>query len=245
MGTIAEHYSDHFYTSASSGVYNHSETIFQTQDGGRTWKDVYRCLAKAEVEGLTRNVDCTVIRFHFPSPQVGYALAGNKLRPNITIFLKTTDGGNTWSAISTIADERAHDGGIFFTDENTGYYRSNGGKSYRTTDGGQTWKQMIAPSLGSRIRFSDPQVGWSFANLCVSMGCENAKLTFTTDGGQRWTTRSFPFPAGVRAFSLPSRTPAYAVGDHGMIYRYRIVPFEYTAKGIIDAPMMPTAGSAK
>lgn len=40
-------------------------------------------------------------------------------------------------------------------------------------------------------------------------------------------------------FSIPSRRRAYAVGQHGMIYRYSVVPIEYTAKGMIDAPMMP------
>jgi hypothetical protein len=29
------------------------------------------------------------------------------------------------------------------------------------------------------------------------------------------------------------------VSFHGMVYRYRVVPFDYTAKGMIDAPMMP------
>jgi hypothetical protein len=41
------------------------------------------------------------------------------------------------------------------------------------------------------------------------------------------------------AFSLPARDRAYVVGDHGMVYRYRIVPIEYSAKGILDAPAMP------
>jgi len=46
----------------------------------------------------------------------------------------------------------------------------------------------------------------------------------------------------VNAFSLPTRNRGYVVGDHGMIYRYRIVPANYTAKGMIDAPLMPPYG---
>jgi hypothetical protein len=41
------------------------------------------------------------------------------------------------------------------------------------------------------------------------------------------------------SLSLPQRDSAYVVGDHGMVYRYRVVPIEYTAKGALDAPVMP------
>ena len=98
---------------------------------------------------------------------------------------------------------------------------------------------MIATNLGQDIRFADPEVGWSFARLCVGMGCENAKLSYTTDGGRRWTSRSFPFPTGVKAFSLPRRDRGYAVGDHGMIFRYRVVPAAENVAKSVAAPAMP------
>jgi hypothetical protein len=75
------------------------------------------------------------------------------------------------------------------------------------------------------------------------MGCENAKLSYTTDGGRRWTSRSFQFPTGVQAFSLPRRDRGYAVGDHGMIYRYRVVPATQTVAKSIAAPAMPVFDS--
>jgi hypothetical protein len=64
-------------------------------------------------------------------------------------------------------------------------------------------------------------------------------LTYTTDGGKRWASVALRFPTPVKAFSLPSPQRGYVVGDHGMIYRYRIVPLDYTAKGMLDAPAMP------
>ena len=33
-------------------------------------------------------------------------------------------------------------------------------------------------------------------------------------------------PAGINASSLPARDRGYVVGDHGMVYRYRIVPID-------------------
>ena len=46
------------------------------------------------------------------------------------------------------------------------------------------------------------------------------------------------FPAGVEAFSLVQPDRGYAVGEHGMVYRYRIVPFAYTTAGMLEAPAM-------
>jgi len=34
------------------------------------------------------------------------------------------------------------------------------------------------------------------------------------------------------------RDCGYAVGEHGMVYRYGIVPVDYTAKGMLAAPAL-------
>jgi hypothetical protein len=118
-------------------------------------------------------------------------------------------------------------------DERNGFVRdAKDRKLYATSDGGETWHGLVA-SPGRDIRFADPEVGWSF---------EDVKLSFTADGGKHWSSREFRFPATVRAFSLPRRDRGYVVGDHGMVYRYRVVPLDYTAKGMMDAPLMPTYG---
>jgi photosystem II stability/assembly factor-like uncharacterized protein len=62
------------------------------------------------------------------------------------------------------------------------------------------------------------------------------KITFTSDGGKRWNTAEIRFPADVYSSSLPARDRGYVVGEHGMIYRYRIVPIGYNVKGMIPAP---------
>jgi hypothetical protein len=42
----------------------------------------------------------------------------------------------------------------------------------------------------------------------------------------------------VNASSRPAKDRGYVIGDHGMVYRYRIVPVEYNARGILPAPSM-------
>ena len=199
-----------------------------TQNGGTSWKEVFRCHAKMEVEGLTQERDCNTWVLKFPSANVGYGMGD----PRITE--KTVDGGATWTVLvgpEEPGDQRVN--AALFVDENTGF-AVRWPNLYRTIDGGQTWQGVVAklPGPSPQIKFVDHEVGWA---------CLGTTLAYTVDGGKHWTSREVRFPAPVIAFSLPARDRGYVVGDHGMIYRYRIVPFDYTAKGMLDAPMMPQA----
>ena len=232
VGMIEQHYADLTFTSELDGVYLVGETIYRTQDGGKKWQPVSACKVQAEIDGLTKNIDCEFSAVHFPSAQVGYAAAGSVYLKDLFFVFKTTDGGASWSPSSIPGSEGAAKA-IFFTDPHVGYVRTgypDSGRLYRTTNGGQSWAG-IGVSPGERMQFADPGVGWSF---------HYNRLSFTTNGGTRWTSRTFAFPASTRAFSFPSRQRAYVIGDHGMIYRYSVVPAGYSAKGMIEAPMMPS-----
>ena len=63
-------------------------------------------------------------------------------------------------------------------------------------------------------------------------------MNYTTDGGQHWITRDIQFPASVEEFSIVRPDSGYVVGAHGMVYRYRVVPSDYTSKGMLAAPAM-------
>jgi photosystem II stability/assembly factor-like uncharacterized protein len=201
-----------------------------TQNGGTSWKEVFRCHAKMEVEGLTQERNCSTWVLQFPSARVGYALGDKR------IVEKTEDGGATWKVL--VGPEEPGDQRVwaaFFVDENTGYAARSG--LFRTTDGGQTWQGVVAKLPGgndTQLKFVDHEVGWS---------CLGSTLAYTVDGGKHWTSRELRFPTPVLAFSLPARDRGYVVGDHGMIYRYRVVPTDYAVKGMLDAPMMPEASS--
>jgi hypothetical protein len=65
-------------------------------------------------------------------------------------------------------------------------------------------------------------------------------MTYTVDGGKHWASRVIRFPAKMRAFSLPRRDRAYVVGDHGMVFRYRVErATSPTPPNAILAPAMP------
>jgi len=226
------------FVSETTGYTIHTERILRTLDGGRSWKDHFRCAAKIEVEGLTREENCQLEAMHFPTPQVGYAVS-RELANGSSAIVKTEDGGANWKVFSFLPGASGKEGSILFLDENNGFVRTkSGGKLFRTTDGGQTWTGVVAtlPGGAPAVKFADSEVGW----ICLGNEAYST-LTYTTDGGKRWTSRQIRFPTGVNAFSLPRRDRGYVVGSHGMVYRYRIVPVEYAVKGMIDAPMMPVS----
>jgi len=231
VGTIDSHFTDLTFSSELVGSYTNGVNIYRTQDGGKEWQPVSACKVQAEIDGLTKTIDCQFSAVHFPSAQVGYVAAGSIYIKDLFFVFKTTDGGLHWKP-SNVPDTEGAAEDIVFTDLNVGYVRAGSpesGRLFRTTNGGDSWTGVGA-SPGDAMKFIDPEVGWSF---------QYNKLSFTTNGGTRWTSRTFAFPTSTRAFSISSRRRAYAVGDHGMVYRYSVVPIEYSVKGMIDAPMMP------
>jgi len=202
--------------------------IYATENGGMAWKQVFTCHAKMEVNGLTQEKNCDLWVLDFPTATVGYAMGESR------ITAKTEDGGETWNVL--VGPEEPGNQQVyaaFFLDASTGY-EVRSGVLYRTTDGAQSWQGVIAKLEQGypKIKFANREVGWS---------CHGITWAYTVDAGKRWTTREVHFPAGVNSFSLPAPDRGYVVGDHGMIYRYRVVPVDYSAKGMIEAPMMPAA----
>jgi photosystem II stability/assembly factor-like uncharacterized protein len=203
-----------------------------TRDGGRNWKKVFQCQITLQIEGLTKKLDCHLFDMRFPSARVGYA-AGGGFNGGYAVVAKTEDGGTTWKIIFATTEMETVES-VFFTDENKGIIELKDHRVFATADGGQTWRG-IPFSLTGPIRFSDPEVGVS---------CERTSCGFTADGGEHWLSRDFRFPAHVKSFSIPRRDRIYVAGDHGMVYRYRVVPADYMAKGSIDAPLLSSYGGA-
>ena len=105
-----------------------------------------------------------------------------------------------------------------------------GGKFFFSNDSGKTWTGATGQAGGKpRVEFADAKVGWAI---------RYQNMSYTIDGGQHWISRDIKFPASVEEFSLVAPDSGYAVGAHGMVYRYRVVPIEYTSKGMLAAPAM-------
>jgi len=121
--------------------------ILSTFDGGATW----------QTRHTSTRLDEEVWKISFPSRNIGYATIeyqGTSLNIN-TYFLKTTDGGLTWTDMPFLAPGTYYDlQGVGFINDSTGWI---GGDpclpTYKTTNGGTTWNPDL--SFGSRTVYPD------------------------------------------------------------------------------------------
>ena len=228
-GTLPFIRGDYLFTTPTTGFTSTENEIRRTRDGGRTWQKVMDCRANMKVNGLSRNVVCEIESLSFPTPQIGYGTGRVGDVPGGVFMAKTTDGGDTWALWQVLDDESTHQGFIMFTEPNTGFACTYGGKFFSTADGGRNWDGVAGVDCGgaSHGKFADPETGWIL---------EAHRWNYTTDGGRTWASRVLNFPTAIEAFSFPRRDRAYAVGNHGMVYRYSVVPAEYTAANSIETP---------
>ena len=213
------------FTSPTTGFASVHDEIQRTDDGGQHWTTVAKCQVTVEVNGLTHQDDCSPWEIHFPTPKLGYAVG--KGSSNYFALMRSQDGGASWTVTAVPAEDGAER--VFFTSEKTGFARVGNGKVYRTDDGGDSWRPLPASAPGD-IHFADPEVGWSMAYR---------SMLYTANGGRSWNTREIAFPEMVNAFSLPRRDRGYAVGNHGMVYRYSVVPQSAATTSGLAGPAMP------
>lgn len=116
-----------FYNS-NIGWIGGGSKFLRTTDGGTTWTQVNHF---AEVRDI-----------HFLDANTGFV---SDTWGQDNLVHKTTDGGATWQATTTITTGPYYFHGVHFTDVNTGYvvgrtmfFLGNHG-IYKTTDGGTTW----------------------------------------------------------------------------------------------------------
>lgn len=239
-GTIILHRGDYTFTSPTVGFTSSPSNggtspgdISRTSDAGRSWQKVMDCAANVNVSGMSRKVNCEIETLSFPTPQVGYGAGSAPNGVEAVFIAKTIDGGSSWEVWKVLDGESTRGGFIRFTDPNTGFLCVYGGKLFSTSDGGKSWDGIAGVNCagggGAKGKFADPETGWTL---------ETHRWNYTTDGGKSWGSRMLPFPAQMNAFSLPRRDRGYAVGDHGMVYRYSIVPVAHTAANSFDAPVV-------
>jgi hypothetical protein len=185
-----------------------------TVDGGRSWRLAYLC-------------DPQAIAFA-PDQTTGYAIA--RAPGRTAVVLRTTDAGERWSTVALLPETNVNDVSLAFSDALTGYLRA-GAAIKKTSDGGHSWHGVAAkvPTDTSKLAVAGP-VAWMIGSH---------DFNYTLDG-IRWFERRMDFPSYVIGFSLVSPDTGYIAGCHGMIYRYRVVPFDYTVPGMLVIPGMST-----
>ena len=179
--------------------------IFKTVNGGESWKRV-----NSQVEGEEYYLN----NIFFLNEQKGWVGGFDNDFSSYTPapLFYTNDGGETWTEVDWVDDERFLDQ-ITFYDENLGYAigRTNGGV-YRTTDGGSSWEALFGESIRSAlfgIDATDDQNAWA-------VGADGAILA-TSNGGENWNVQNSDALKTLRDIQFLDTQNGWAVGDNGTV----------------------------
>lgn len=179
---------DIYFVNADTGwSINGSGRIYKTTNGGTTWikqldkpGTYFRCVGFINtLTGFAGNIG------------TDYYLGVTDTTP----LYKTTDGGATWNAVTTISGPQVKGlCAINIVNSNIIYAGGRvGGPAYliKSTDGGSTWtsKDMSAYcGMILDIKFFGADTGFVFAATGVVPATNHASVLYTTDGGTTFTT---------------------------------------------------------
>lgn len=214
---------DVFFVDSKIGFYcNGAGKIWKTIDSGQTWAlklhqpgTYFRCLT-------------------FLDAKVGFAgNIGPGYFPNVTDAVplyRTSDGGETWSAVTTIAGDPVvglcaleviktpyiNAGQLDYRTKIVGVGRVGGPTAFiESRDLGQTWQRRALPDTAAMafdVHFFDDHHGILASASDVDVRMSRARLLATDDGGATWKV----VYTGERAFELtwkvsfPTREIGYA-----------------------------------
>jgi photosystem II stability/assembly factor-like uncharacterized protein len=122
--------------------------VLRTEDGGKTWKEVYRSARKFEL----------IWKASFPEGgDTGYATVQSYDTERATqLVIRSDDKGRTWREIVMGEDKTARQFGIGFVNANVGFVGTAAG-GFATRDGGKTWER--APIARAANKFQAVPAG--------------------------------------------------------------------------------------
>lgn len=177
--------------------------FIRTTDGGTTWTQVNHF---AEVRDI-----------HFLNADTGFV---SDTWGQDNLVHKTTNGGATWQALTTISTGPYYFHGVHFTDVNTGYvvgrtmfFLGNHG-IYKTTDGGVTWNAQTtnpAPMFENfrSVTFTPNGTGWAVGDKSAIYKLVSTTSAYEEIGtpGDFVLNQNYPNPfnpSTTISFSLPT-----------------------------------------
>lgn len=182
-------------TGYSSGGGN----LWQTDDGGKTWKIVDQNNPKL-IESLC-----------FVDQNNGWIL--DEISGSI---YRTIDRGETWELNLEGENGPKRFTNIYFIDEKNGWSARMSGELYRSKDGGTTWKQIAIlpgmPVMRGTMCFANEDMGW--------IVFDNSSIYHTEDGGERWHLDDQIPDTYIKDICYDGGEHVYAVGSYGLILRY-------------------------
>lgn len=172
----------------------------------------------------------------FPPGQnnIGYACGMQYTYDADGVIIKTTDGGDNWTAIWPASGTIDGLQGIWFISDNVGF--AGGWNNYfiKTTDGGANWTPV---SCGTNVWYYTDVVFWDSNNgvACAYMNSSDQCVFITSDGGDNWTQATSGIVGNMMAISYADANTLFAVNTSGNVYKSTDGGYNWTVKASLPA----------
>lgn len=163
------------------------KVLFQSLDGGRSWREVLR--SESNLTDIT-----------FPNERTGWVVGWHG------VIYHTDNAGRSWHRQTNGIEIDLQQ--VYFVDATHGW--AIGWNLLGTTDAGKTWKSIGDPSLSFRsIAFTDAQNGWAV----VADDQHRGNVSRTNDGGVTWQGQSNAPRQNWETVFFLSKNQGWAIGD--------------------------------
>jgi len=159
----------------------------RTTDGGENWTNI----KIPDPDKYYR------VAYFFISPSQGWLITGGQpgAGQQLKKMYKTSDGGNSWSEISSTSLPPSEEDGLpssgyvsdlYFLNEKYGWFTELRGQIYVTTDGGKDWV-VVNKHPRDEMNMAKPYfINLKEGYVIDSLSSSNASLLNSKDGGLSW-----------------------------------------------------------
>ena len=199
---------DIYFRNKEDGYLLAGNSIFQTEDGGQTWREIRRYFASDFGGALPE-----LYSVRFSGKKRGWVVGSVSNNDVVvdSLVIYTNDGGKSWQRQRVpTKQELIH---VDFADEKRGWIVGVGGTILHTEDGGETWAEQLSNTKATlyHVDFRNERVGWAVG--------ERATILRTTDGGLTWAQVEVMVRATFLSVEFPDEKAGWLVGRGGVILR--------------------------
>ena len=183
------------------------DVIMKTDNGGLSWRRVYRDLSPEELAmpRAQRRVAIMNSVFFFDNRR-GWGVGSG----GTVVF--TTDEGEYWEKIKTGIDRTLF--AVWFSSPSKGFVGGEDGMIYFTDTGGRRWTAQPASSSGETIRsffFLDGDHGWAVGDGGI--------ILTSVDGGRSWRELRMGGGASLRKVWFSDPMTGWVCGERGLLLK--------------------------
>jgi photosystem II stability/assembly factor-like uncharacterized protein len=162
-------------SSTHADVAQSNGLILATDDGGTTWREVYRSTRPFEITW----------KLSFPTEETGYCTLQSydpDTSAKARFVLKTSDGGQSWWEVPLVSDHAVRPFGVAFVDEDRGWVGAMP-HGFQTLDGGLTWTKTEFGNAVNKIRILP--IGEGFVAHAIGVDIHKASALPAADDRDR------------------------------------------------------------